>query len=178
MRGRKIPLPRDHVLATLYAEHERLLGFLEQLDACVRSIARATAPLSPADGETVTALAQTFVAAEPHHRREEEVLFPVLEGRGLYGPPRRMRFEHEELRALKARLVELSLGLTRERGFQETAKAFAGVAGSLASLLREHIRREDEVLYPVSLEEIDEATWDSMKAHCDRIGYCPFTPER
>jgi hemerythrin-like domain-containing protein len=175
MKPRELALPGEHVLATLYAEHECLLGFLDALRVHVRGIEGAQAPIAPREAEPVIELARTLLGADPHHRREEEVLFPMLEERGLFGPPRRMRFEHEELRALKARLLELAIDLPKGAG--ETARAFVGVAHTLSALLREHIQREDEVLYPVSLEFIEESKWKAMKEQCDRIGYCSFTPK-
>lgn len=176
MPSRELILPRGHVLATLYAEHERLLAFLAELDERMADVAAGDAATARRAVEAIVGLARLFVGAEPHHQREERVLFPRLEALGLFGPPRRLRFEHEELRALKARLLELGLEAERARSSGAHARALLGVGTSLAHLLREHIAREDEVLYPMSFEVVDPAFWDAMKAECDRIGYCSFTP--
>ena len=44
--------------------------------------------------------------------------------------------------------------------------------------LRDHIFKENYILYPSSLEVIEEKeVWDDMKKRCDEIGYCSFTFE-
>jgi hypothetical protein len=40
-------------------------------------------------------------------------------------------------------------------------------------MLREHIAKEDGVLYPLALRVIREpSTWAELRARCDAIGYC------
>jgi hemerythrin-like domain-containing protein len=46
-----------------------------------------------------------------HHQREEDVLFPELEKRGMYGPPMAMREEHKQLRPRKRELKKLAVEL-------------------------------------------------------------------
>ena len=44
---------------------------------------------------------------------------------------------------------------------------------------RDHIFKENNILYPTSLEVIQDAdTWQKLKDACDKIGYCCFTPEK
>jgi len=44
--------------------------------------------------------------------------------------------------------------------------------------LRDHIYKENYILYPTAIDAIKEnEIWKSMKEKCDLIGYCPFTPE-
>jgi DUF438 domain-containing protein len=43
--------------------------------------------------------------------------------------------------------------------------------------LRDHIFKENNVLYPAALEVIeDESVWTRLKQECDKIGYCCFKP--
>jgi len=49
---------------------------------------------------------------------------------------------------------------------------------SCKTMLREHISKENDILYPISLEVIpEEIVWQNMKKECDKIGYCCFTPK-
>ncbi|HLF85906.1 MAG TPA: hypothetical protein VI584_02375 [Nitrospiria bacterium] len=44
--------------------------------------------------------------------------------------------------------------------------------------LRDHIFKENNILCPMALQVIPEKnSWDKMKAECDKIEYCCFTPE-
>ena len=47
----------------------------------------------------------------------------------------------------------------------------------LCSMLRQHIDKENNILYPMALQSITEVTqWEEMKVRCDEIGYCCFCP--
>jgi DUF438 domain-containing protein len=50
--------------------------------------------------------------------------------------------------------------------------------GFIASTLREHIFKENNILYPMALQVVaDEGVWQRLKTECDAIGYCCFTPQ-
>jgi len=159
-------LPQGHVLATLMDEHARLLGQLDQLEELAGSLdsASGTALLR------LEAIGRHLLGAEPHHQREERVLFPALRERGIDGPPDVMESEHVELRALKHEVVD------------SAAKAIAGdtmaieplrrAAHALVTMLRSHIEKEDTILYPMALSAIPERDWSILKQRCDEVGYC------
>lgn len=43
--------------------------------------------------------------------------------------------------------------------------------------LREHILKENTILYPAAFKAInDPNTWVEIRRKCDEIGYCCFTP--
>lgn len=80
-----------------------------------------------------------------HHDKEEKILFPALEEAGFPsddGPVAVMLHEHDLGRSLIARLRELSPleSETARAGFREAAVQYA-------ELLRQHIHKENEVLF-------------------------------
>jgi len=85
-----------------------------------------------------------------HHAKEEDILFAALEKRGMPrdgGPIYVMLEEHEAGRALRKRMAEALPHLSVEDGARQ---AFAEAARSFAVLLRQHIEKEDNVLYPMA----------------------------
>jgi len=47
----------------------------------------------------------------------------------------------------------------------------------LCDTLRQHIHKENHILYPMAIRTITEdSEWDKMKIKCDEIGYCCFCP--
>ncbi len=92
-----------------------------------------------------------------HHAKEEDVLFEALINNGMprdHSPVAAMLMEHEQgrahVRALEAAAMEARAGLPgREAAMAEHAKAYA-------SLLREHIAKEDDILYPLAERLIPE----------------------
>lgn len=166
-----------HPLDTLVKEHEEILGFLDQLDRLNTKIQKAVEQtVSSDDLSHFEKLSGLLLAAENHHLREEEALFPALEGHGISGPPRIMRLEHNELRARKKRLLQLV------KNYEYLSpELFKGELDELAKYivfnLRDHIFKENHILYPSALENIQEdEEWLEIRSKCDLIGYCPFTP--
>jgi DUF438 domain-containing protein len=176
----KAKLAPGHVLDTLVAEHDMILGFLDELEKANGAIQEAERYDPDAEEYgTLKHLAEHLVGAERHHQREEDVLFPEIEKRGVYGPVQVMKMEHEELREQKQRLQELA---ENEAGmdFARFQRELDETARFIVAVLREHIYKENNILYPAALEVIGERgeTWSRMKTDCDRIGYCCFTPEK
>lgn len=166
-------LADDHPIATLLDEHQAILAKLARL---VELVGRTDVP-ERGGLEELAALAVHLIGVEPHHRREEQVLFPALEERGIHGPPEMMAFEHVRLRAMKHALRDLAeLLLEGDRGLWPEARA---TAETLAQLLRAHIAKEDDILYPLALRVIrDPAVWAELRRRCDAIGYCCTHPGR
>jgi len=158
-------LPAGHVLATLMDEHANMLGLLDQLAGLAAKL--------PAEGSMVFAriesLGRQLLSAEPHHQREERVLFPALRERGITGPPDAMTNEHVGLRALKHEVVDLAAKATMGERVDDSLRQ---AVGELVDMLRNHIAKEDGILYPMALETIPEPEWTGLKQQCDAVGYC------
>lgn len=169
-------LPDEHVVAVLMDEHQRILAQLERLGELVADGAEPSGPEGRERLERIRAVAETLIGAEPHHQREERVLFPALVERGIDGPPRVMELEHVELRALKHAVHEHA-GRLLDRDGGDWQRLLHGARG-LIDQLRLHIAKEDQVLYPLALRQIPAAEWDGMRRRCDEIGYCCHAPAR
>lgn len=168
-------LASGHPVETLMAEHEVILEALDELERLNRAVKEGER-LQEEQAETLKHIATHLVEAELHHQREEDALFPELEQRGVTGPPRIMRLEHEKLRARKHALLELAEG-AETIPFEELQSRLNELTAYLVFNLRDHIFKEDNILYPAAVEVVtDPAVWERMKAACDEIGYCCFTP--
>lgn len=174
----KSQLPPGHVVSTLVSEHESILCFLDTLETvskAIRKMDRYNAERE--EFRKLTHIAEHLVAAELHHQREEDILFPELERRGVHGPPMIMRQEHTRLREYKQRLKQLAENAAQS-DFSEFKQRLDKIVEFIAPTLREHIFKENNILYPTALQVIeDESIWEKLKAECDRIGYCCFTPQ-
>lgn len=131
---------------TLAHEHDVILLVVE---AAAREAA-AIRERGRVDPARVAKMADFFAgfADTCHHAKEEKLLFPRLEARGadrMGCPIAELTDEHEtgraHVRAIRAALA----GAADEAG---PAKEVAGHLAEYAELLREHIRKENEVLFP------------------------------
>jgi len=166
-----------HVLHTLVAEHDMILGFLNDLAAVNEAIQEMEQyNAGREEFARLEHIAEHLVAAEGHHRREEEVLFPELESRGVTGPPQVMRQEHNALRPRKRELHELAQNVAR-MDFADFKARVNDAVKFIVPTLEDHIFKENNILYPAALRLIeDEDVWARLKVECDQIGYCCFTP--
>lgn len=171
-------ISKGHVLYTLIEEHELILSFLKELDEVTMTILNMdNFDESRKEFGRVTELIDNILGAEPHHKREEDVLFPELETMGITGPTRIMRLEHEDLRKKKRALKKLSEEVNH-LDFAEYKKELKKLSNAICFELKDHIFKENYILYPTALESIkSETKWTDMKNECDNIGYCSFTPE-
>jgi DUF438 domain-containing protein len=165
----KLSLDKGHPIHTMISEHEEILKFLDELDNLIEPLKRG---ISDEEKKILQDLSEHLVDAEKHHEREEKVLFPELEKRGITGPPRIMRMEHDELRPIKKRLQELSIEPDKNKN------EIIELINVLSFKLRDHIFKENNILYPAALNAIGEdVIWENIKKECDNIGYCCFTVE-
>ena len=94
-------------------------------------------------------------ADQCHHFKEEKVLFPALEEHGIPrdgGPVGMMLIEHEEgrsyARGMAAAIAQI------EGGDESAQNALFENARSYLRLLREHIQKEDDILFRMADEVI------------------------
>jgi DUF438 domain-containing protein len=166
-------LPTGHPIAVFVEEHERILGFVDRLDDLIEQYRDDVGTPRARDvALEIAGIARNLLDAKPHHDREEAVLFAAMERRGVAMPPRVMRMEHRELHALE---VKLAAAVAVEHPDSEE---IAEAGGSLSSHLRDHIAKENEVLYPMALDVLsDPKIWESMSPPLREIGPCRWSAD-
>jgi hemerythrin-like domain-containing protein len=132
-------------LVRFQAEHQEALMVLLRLEGAALALRRgndAAANLAPVH----EAHAFLSTAVRAHNDNEERALFPLL---GDDAPTAVFIEEHRDLRALEAELARVA----RAGDVRRTAD----VALEMVELLRAHIAREDEVLFPMARERLGPA---------------------
>lgn len=162
----KNELEKGHPIRTLVLEHEEILNFLDRLDS-IKDEWKEN--LSDNKAKELQDLAEHMVETEKHHEREEETIFPRMRDEGVTGPPRMMELEHDDLKPKKKELFELS------EDPEENKERIIELIDYITLNLRDHIFKENNILYPSALEELKD--WDDIVKEADEIGYCCFTPE-
>lgn len=174
----KTKVGSGHVVDTFIAEHEKILGFLTELEEINSRIQKSESYDSCIkEFEELKTVIDNILDAEKHHLREEKVLFSEMEEREITGPTRIMRMEHDDLRAKKKFLKQIAEDASK-LDFKEVKEKVDDTAKYIVFNLRDHIFKENYILYPTAIEAIkDNEIWNDMKRRCDEIGYCGFTPE-
>ena len=174
----KTKIEPGHVVYTLIAEHDKILEFLTQLEEINLKIQKTESYDSSIEEiKALKTVVFNILDAENHHQREEKVLFTEMEARKITGPTRIMRMEHEDLRA-KKEFLKMAAEEASQLNFNEFKEKVDETAKYIIFNLRDHIFKENYILYPTAIESITEKeTWEDMKRRCDEIGYCGFTPK-
>lgn len=125
--------------AELRHEHEVILRGLDVLERLADRLAAG----QPVKGATLSELVQLFqtFADRCHHGKEEDQLFPAMRAKGMGGTLAVFVEEHEEGRGYVRTLAS---------GAADTEKVRA--ARRFVGMLREHIQRENEILFPLADE--------------------------
>ncbi|TXT56929.1 MAG: Histidine kinase [Candidatus Thorarchaeota archaeon] len=165
-----------HPIHILMEEHRVLLATVEELYMIAEELVDET-DVGVLDEKIsrMKHLVTHFKESTRHYHREENVLFPYLEKHGIKEPPAIMWMEHDKIRATEGhlfRLMELDT-LT----ISDSIRDIQNIAIELNELLSSHFYKENNILFPTSLQVITDDEWGLIRSEFDEIGYCCFTPE-
>jgi hemerythrin-like domain-containing protein len=150
--------------ATEILQHEHRV--IEQVLNCLEVMANralAERKLDATSAEAALDFFQTF-ADGCHHHKEENHLFPLMEAKGFPrdgGPTGVMLHEHEEgRRHIRAMCAAVANGAVSE---------FAAHARAYVELLRQHILKEDQRLFPMANQVFSSADQASLVESFARV---------
>ena len=158
----------------LMKEHQAILKMVEASEAVAARL-RQGEKVQPGILNTFQEFFQLF-ADQCHHGKEEEIFFPMLESRGVPkagGPLGVMFNEHEQGRTLIRQMRQASEAYGS--GAEGSAETWAQAAEEYAALLRSHIFKEDNVLFPMAERvlsggELERVAADFEKLEVEKMG--------
>jgi DUF438 domain-containing protein len=104
---------------------------------------------------------------EKHYLRKENQLFPILEAKGMSGPSQVMWAVHDDIRAaLKVARGQVSSGDAK----------ISLTLEELSITIRDMIYKEENILYPMSLESLTHGDWLRVKDGEAEIGFAWIQP--
>lgn len=145
MEERQPRMAKMDAIQTLKAEHQTIKRVLDALDRFVE--------IPEADWADIERFVEfiRLYADRMHHGKEEDILFERLVASGFpkqAGPLAVMYHEHDQGRALVNELT--ALGNRNGKRLPEDHKQLFTAARGYTELLRSHIHKEDNVLYPMA----------------------------
>lgn len=152
----------------LKEEHRVIERVLVSLEAAANRLA-AGQPVRPG----VFIMAADFIkgfADGSHHKKEEGVLFPAMQAAGIPsegGPIGVMLAEHEQARHLTAAMRAAAEKL--EAGDARASEQVIQNALQYVALLRGHISKEDNILFPMADQAIQGAAQAEVSQAFDHV---------
>lgn len=174
------PVPREELapfLQILWDEHEALTVELDKFEAILASIREEG--INPISGGRLSDFFQHYdEEVLAHHKKEERHLFPILEekliaaGEHSTGPEMETpvsMMEDEHLKSVQTAAVMFNLlGMASRLPDEESKKVVLETAlkqgDEFLELMRLHIFRENNIIFPMAHELIDAETLQAMGA--------------
>ncbi len=174
--GPRRQVPPGHPVHTFQQENRALQW---ELDALERLFAELDALPDSADAATLLDRIRVHVHhladVEKHYSRKENLLFPYLERHGITGPSKVMWAKDDAARELVQGAIE---------ALAQAGNADAAEAKALAELvlkpahaaLADMIYREEQILFPMSLDALSDEEWYAISRQSPAIGFCLYDP--
>jgi DUF438 domain-containing protein len=113
---------------------------------------------------------------DKHYKKKEYLLFPFLEKYEITGPPKVMWGKHDEIRALlKASIESVSNNglITPDEAISITDLVLQPSAKGVSDM----ISKEEEILFPMSMDKLTDEDWYSVYQQTNEFGYCLYDPQ-
>lgn len=152
----------------LRTEHDAILNMLEASEEVARQLEAGDA----VEPKTLEGLLEFFrlFADRCHHGKEEDLLFPLLERKGMSrdgGPIGVMLHEHDEGRGLVRQMTEAATAY--QQGFADAGRRWAMAARGYSNLLRAHIDKENNILFVIAEQMLSDKEQEELSAQFEKV---------
>jgi DUF438 domain-containing protein len=172
-------IPAGHPVDTFKKENRELEKLVLQLNGIYENVKRTAESSGDEVVDTnimqMLSIFNALMDVDKHYRRKENLLFPFLETKGITGPPTVMWGKHDETRASLKNAIEVlqnSQGATAA----EMVDIIDIVLSHASKSVTDMIMKEDEILFPMAMDELTDQEWYDVLQQTNEIGYCLFDP--
>lgn len=168
------PVADGHPVDVFRKENEEINNLCYAIFASISDISYG----NEADRETkiikLRGLFNTLYDVDKHYQRKEYLLFPYLEQKGITGPPKVMWGKHDEIRDLiKGSIEALQTSDMSKDEFNAVSEILLTTAARGA---QEMVTKEEEILFPMSLDTLNDGEWYEISQQSLEIGFCLYDP--
>lgn len=162
-RQELLELPAGHPLHTLMMENEQMARDAERLNLFARILDRE-------EGfEAAKAQLVELLGIKKHFMKEQMLLFPYLERKGITAVPRVLWTKQDQL-LVKIKRTLGEMGHKASKG--EVAKQLEGISNEIMDM----VFRENNILYPTMNVLMTEGEWAAVKEGEAEIGFYKVGP--
>lgn len=168
------PVPDGHPVDVFRKENEEIRNVTNAIFALISDILHSSSESIREQVIKLRGLYNNLYDVDKHYQRKEYLLFPYLEKLEITGPPKVMWGKHDEIRELIKGSIEVLHvdSLTRE----ELEAAAEMVLKPAARGAQEMITKEEEILFPMALDTLNESDWYEISRQSIEIGFCLYDP--
>ncbi|NOX64390.1 MAG: DUF438 domain-containing protein [Chlorobi bacterium] len=171
-------IPEGHPLYVLTKENEALHKHIDKIKHLQYSIENGEKEKSdPKLIFQIHSLFNELMDVEKHYLKLENLLFPFLEKYEITGPPMVMWGKHDETRAFLKSSLQL-LTENKNATNEELSGFFELIFNPTLKSISDMIHKEEEILFPMSMDTLTEIDWYEIQQQSGEIGYCLYVPDK
>lgn len=161
--------PGGHPVHTFKKENREIEKTIDLLNQFFEQLTqRENAPAEKDLAEWRRLHTQLF-QIEKHYSRKENILFAYLEKHGINAPPKVMWAIHDDIRDL---LKAVSKFLKEQQpSLKDVNATIATVARPAFKMITDMIYKEENIMFPMSLETLTAEEWAEVAEQSEEIGY-------
>ena len=176
LSGMKIVAP-GHPVDTFKKENRELEKVVSQIHEQFRQAgSELLGPGKEKYLNSLKALFNSLMDVDKHYRRKENLLFPFLEKHGITGPPKVMWGKHDETRDLLKNAIN-SLNTPGDFSPEQMHMKVELYLNPAAKAISDMIMKEEEILFPMTLDKLTDPDWYQIYKQTNEIGYCLYDPK-
>ncbi|MCS7102907.1 MAG: DUF438 domain-containing protein [Candidatus Korarchaeum sp.] len=162
-------VPNGHPIDLLMRENELLMKLAEAIGVHAQSLAGAKGEEAAKALSSIESLIKELKKVRSHYRKNQMLIFPYLEKRGITAVPR-VLWGREDQVIVKIRELEGLVAEAREGGegkLTEVRSKSMEVSQEVIDL----VFRENKILYPASWVLLSEGEWAAVHEVAKEMGY-------
>lgn len=168
-KKKKLNVPKGHPIHTLMLENRESEKILYELKNLINEIAgESNIQVFKSNKKKFLDVVDNLSEINKHYLRKENQLFPSLESHNVSGPTQVMWAIHDDIRA---KIKKLKQSITDDN-IPEIISSWKVVN----NLIEDMIYKEENILYPMSLETLDNEDWKNVKDGENEIGFSWIKP--
>ncbi len=163
-----------HPLHTRLLENEQIVKDAEVLNLYARSLGMVEGKARENSLKVLKSLAGELRGVSRHYAKDEMIVFPYIERRGLTAVPRVLWTKHDQIRNLIRGFNRLVQGDASD--WKRFSSLVSKKAEELSKALVDMVFRENNILYPTLRVLLSEGEWAAIRKMDDEIGYYKVRP--
>ncbi len=167
-------IPAGHPVDVLIQENRALKSVTDEASTFLSSLDKTEENKLKDAVLNLTGLFNQMIDVDKHYQRKEYLLFPYLEKTGITGPPKVMWGKHDEIRELLNGSLEILK--TEDITKDDLISSSELILQPAVKGVTEMIIKEEEILFPMSMDALSDADWYEIQKQSLEIGYCLYDP--
>ncbi len=167
-------IPEGHPVDVMTKENDELKKVAAQIETVLSAIRKVGEKEIITEILILRGLYNQLFDVDKHYQRKEYLLFPFLEKHGITGPPKVMWGKHDEIRDQIKGCMELLK--TEDISSEDLLASSELLLIPAVKAVVDMTVKEQEILFPMSLDKLTEADWYEIHKQSLEIGFCLYDP--